>query len=69
MEDVPEWFHGAQLNFAENLLRYDDDKVALYTAGTKPKFSLFSHHESHSRFLGHLITQNWPMAASPPILD
>ena len=33
MEIIPEWFHGARLNFAENLLRYDDDKVALYTAG------------------------------------
>ena len=33
METIPEWFHGARLNFAENLLRYDDDKVALYTAG------------------------------------
>ena len=33
METIPEWFRGARLNFAENLLRYDDDKVALYTAG------------------------------------
>lgn len=33
METIPEWFHGARLNFAENLLQYDDDKVALYTAG------------------------------------
>ena len=33
METISEWFHGARLNFAENLLRYDDDKVALYTAG------------------------------------
>ena len=33
MEEVPEWFHGAHLNFAENLLRFDDEKVALYTAG------------------------------------
>ena len=33
MADIPEWFRGARLNFAENLLRYDDDKVALYTTG------------------------------------
>ena len=34
MVDIPEWFRGAHLNFAENLLRYDDDdKVALYTTG------------------------------------
>ena len=40
MEDIPEWFCGARLNFAENLLRYDDDKVALYTTGIKSMFSL-----------------------------
>lgn len=34
MEDIPEWFRGARLNFAENLLRFDDHEVALYTAGT-----------------------------------
>lgn len=34
MEDIPEWFRGARLNFAENLLHFDDDEVALYTAGT-----------------------------------
>ena len=33
MADIPEWFHGARLNFAENLLHYDDDKVALYMTG------------------------------------
>lgn len=31
--DVPEWFRGSQLNYAENLLRHkDNDKVALYVA-------------------------------------
>ena len=38
MKDIPEWFCGAHLNFAENLLRFDDDKVALYMAGTKSAF-------------------------------
>ena len=33
MEDIPEWFHGARLNFAENLLCVEDNRVALYTAG------------------------------------
>ena len=33
MADIPEWFRGARLNFAENLLHYDDDKVALYMTG------------------------------------
>ncbi|XP_072351904.1 acetoacetyl-CoA synthetase [Scyliorhinus torazame] len=31
--DVPEWFRGSRLNYAENLLKHkDDDKVALYAA-------------------------------------
>ena len=33
MEEVPEWFHGAHLNYAENLLHFDDNRVALFTAG------------------------------------
>ena len=32
--DIPEWFHGSQLNFAENLLRYNDDRTAIYATGT-----------------------------------
>ncbi|OXB58761.1 hypothetical protein ASZ78_012357 [Callipepla squamata] len=31
--DVPEWFKGSRLNYAENLLRHkDNDKIALYAA-------------------------------------
>ncbi|XP_022093321.1 acetoacetyl-CoA synthetase-like [Acanthaster planci] len=30
--DIPEWFAGSRLNFAENLLRHTDDRVALYEA-------------------------------------
>ncbi|KAG8183908.1 hypothetical protein JTE90_014298 [Oedothorax gibbosus] len=33
MGEIPKWFVGAKLNFAENLLRYRDDHVALITAG------------------------------------
>lgn len=29
----PEWFHGATLNYAENILKYNDDKIALIGAG------------------------------------
>ncbi|XP_015422707.1 PREDICTED: acetoacetyl-CoA synthetase [Myotis davidii] len=33
VEDVPEWFAGSRLNYAENLLRHpENDKVALYVA-------------------------------------
>lgn len=31
--EVPEWFHGCRLNYAENLLRFDDDKIAIYATG------------------------------------
>lgn len=33
IDEIPEWFSGARLNFAENLLKYDDDRVALYSTG------------------------------------
>lgn len=33
MEESPEWFKGARLNIAENLLKYKDDRVALIAAG------------------------------------
>ncbi|GFR19548.1 acetoacetyl-CoA synthetase [Trichonephila clavata] len=33
MEETPEWFKGARLNFAENLLKYRDNKVAIISAG------------------------------------
>ncbi|XP_035215522.1 acetoacetyl-CoA synthetase-like [Stegodyphus dumicola] len=33
MEDSPLWFEGARLNFAENLLKFRDDHVALISAG------------------------------------
>ncbi|KAI4892429.1 hypothetical protein NFI96_024116 [Prochilodus magdalenae] len=33
ISDVPEWFRGSRLNYAENLLKHEDqDKVALYAA-------------------------------------
>ncbi|GIY27651.1 acetoacetyl-CoA synthetase [Caerostris darwini] len=33
MADSPEWFRGSRLNFAENLLKYRDNRVALILAG------------------------------------
>ncbi|MGH0189523.1 UNVERIFIED_CONTAM: hypothetical protein FKN15_036400 [Acipenser sinensis] len=33
ISDIPEWFRGSQLNYAENLLKHkDQDKIALYAA-------------------------------------
>ena len=31
--NVPQWFIGANMNYAENILRYDDDQFALFGAG------------------------------------
>ncbi|XP_052830459.1 acetoacetyl-CoA synthetase [Octopus bimaculoides] len=28
--DIPEWFSGSELNYAENLLRFNDDRIAIY---------------------------------------
>ena len=31
INEIPKWFEGAKLNYAENLLRYpDDNKIAFY---------------------------------------
>lgn len=33
-EEIPEWFHGSRLNYAENLLRFKDSpKTAVYSCG------------------------------------
>lgn len=45
MADIPEWFRGARLNFAENLLRYDDDKIALYTTGEGQDIKSITYHQ------------------------
>ena len=33
MTHVPEWFRGCRLNFAENLLKFRDNKTALICTG------------------------------------
>jgi len=30
ISDVPQWFEGCRMNYAENLLRHRDGRVALY---------------------------------------
>ena len=41
ISEIPEWFCGCRLNFAENLLKYpDDDKVAIITCGEHKRFVL-----------------------------
>ncbi|KAL8569148.1 hypothetical protein ACOMHN_020275 [Nucella lapillus] len=33
IDEIPEWFTGSRLNFAENLLRFNDDRTAIYATG------------------------------------
>ena len=33
IESIPEWFRGSRLNYAENMLRHNDDRVAIFAAG------------------------------------
>ena len=41
ISDVPEWFKGARLNYAENLLKHaDQDKVALYAASMCAEYTV-----------------------------
>jgi len=42
MEEVPEWFHGSRLNYAENLLQYKDQRTAIIECGIKIVFSLYT---------------------------
>jgi len=32
-DEIPEWFHGSRLNYAENLLKFSDDRVAVFSTG------------------------------------
>jgi hypothetical protein len=32
IDEIPEWFRGSRLNYAENMLRCNDDRVAIYAA-------------------------------------
>lgn len=34
MDNIPTWFIGARMNFAENLLKYRDDHLAIIATGT-----------------------------------
>lgn len=43
ISDIPEWFSGSRLNFAENLLKYDDEKVAIYSTGKYGRIAIYSH--------------------------
>ncbi|XP_023232734.1 acetoacetyl-CoA synthetase-like [Centruroides sculpturatus] len=37
MEEIPEWFHECKFNYAENLLQFKDNRIALYLTGERQK--------------------------------
>ncbi|EDV23760.1 uncharacterized protein TRIADDRAFT_26822 [Trichoplax adhaerens] len=45
VDEIPEWFHGTRLNFAENLLKYRDDKVAIYFTGEGRELTQMTYQE------------------------
>ncbi|XP_076046524.1 acetoacetyl-CoA synthetase-like [Oratosquilla oratoria] len=48
--EVPKWFSGARLNFAENLLRYRDDRIAIYSTGEgQPGIATLSYKELYEK--------------------
>ena len=43
--DVPEWFKGARLNYAENLLKFDDDHCAIIATGEAHEIKKMTYRE------------------------
>ncbi|KAK7087117.1 acetoacetyl-CoA synthetase-like [Littorina saxatilis] len=43
--DIPDWFRGSRLNYAENLLRFNDEKVAVYATGEGQSVVSKTHEE------------------------
>lgn len=49
MDEIPIWFVGSRLNYAENLLKYKDEKVALIETGEHGQIRSISYAELHER--------------------
>eukprot|EP00761_Pharyngomonas_kirbyi_P012525 gb/GECH01012552.1/.p1 GENE.gb/GECH01012552.1/~~gb/GECH01012552.1/.p1 ORF type:complete len:664 (+),score=148.12 gb/GECH01012552.1/:1-1992(+) len=49
MSDVPEWFSGARLNFAENLLRHKDNHTALISIVEGEEWGRVTYEELHKQ--------------------
>ncbi|GFY45492.1 acetoacetyl-CoA synthetase [Trichonephila inaurata madagascariensis] len=47
MSDFPKWFEGAKLNYAENLLKYRDDRLALIVDGEETEFKTYTFSEMY----------------------
>ncbi|GFY52114.1 acetoacetyl-CoA synthetase, partial [Trichonephila inaurata madagascariensis] len=48
MDGPKEWFRGARLNFAENLLKYKDDRIALILTGEDRKSEKVTYFEMYN---------------------
>eukprot|EP00128_Syssomonas_multiformis_P009652 Colp12_sorted_trinity150504_noHs@25257 len=46
---IPEWFRGSRLNFAENLLRFRDDRVALACVGEARSLKKYTYSQLYER--------------------
>lgn len=61
IQDIPEWFRGCELNFAENLLKHpDDNKVALitYGEGQAPGFITFGQLKQRVAAIAAALREN-----------
>lgn len=47
MSDIPVWFEGMRLNFAENCLKYKDDRTALISTGEHGEYTYTSFRDLH----------------------
>ncbi|GFQ65930.1 acetoacetyl-CoA synthetase [Trichonephila clavata] len=47
MSDSPKWFEGARLNYAENLLKYRDDRLALIVDGEATEVKTYTFAEMY----------------------
>ncbi|GFT15409.1 acetoacetyl-CoA synthetase [Trichonephila clavipes] len=47
MRDSPKWFEGAKLNFAENLLKYRDDRLALIVDGEATELKTYTFSQMY----------------------
>ncbi|KAH9270270.1 acetoacetate-CoA ligase [Batrachochytrium salamandrivorans] len=45
MDEIPKWFKGAKLNYAENALKRTDDGIAILTAGEQGKTGSISYEK------------------------
>lgn len=45
MDEIPKWFPGSRLNFAENLLKFQDDRIALISVGEGDRLVKYTYKQ------------------------